>query len=137
MPFGCPLRHRGAKGAQKGIFQMVVYMDYSKMTVEESRIIFLQQDKNIGDLLDKLSCLGDKQRVEIVSKISDKEMEEKFGKFEREPDVLKYRYDTLERFLSLADSGGLVREDFVIWSHYNAIIQRLDSLLGYDIEEEK
>lgn len=125
------------EGRKKAFFQMVVYMDYSKMTVEESRNILLQHNKNITDLLEKLSLSDDVERINLVSKISPLEMEEKFGKFEREPDALKYRYETLERVLNLLDSGGLVREDFVIWSHYNAIIHRLDNLLGYDIEEEK
>lgn len=97
--------------------------------MNEIKTKFMQQNEELGELLNLLSNSNDENRNDIVNKISDEDLEEKYGLRKYSDDVKKYRLGVIETVVCLLVDGCFERDDLVLWSHFNAIIKRLDYLL--------
>lgn len=103
-------------------------MDCSKMDIETARDLFLMQGENKGNLFEKLSCMGDNDRIEYMKQFTPEQLECDFD-FPILPEcAVTYRLRSLTTFMCAIHDMGLADPDIVILSHIRAIIDRLEVL---------
>ena len=98
--------------------------------IDEIRTLFLNQIENLEKLFENLKKSNDFEKVKIVDNISSDDLDLVYGFDEYSETIMKFRLDSLQRFLFMCDDSGLIRIDLVIWAHYRAILDRIDYLLG-------
>lgn len=103
-------------------------MDLSKMTPEQAREVFLMQGSNKTNLFEKLSYMGNLERIEYIKQFTPEQLENDFDLPILPECAVTYRLRSLMTFILAITDLGLTEPDIVIQSHIKAVLDRLEVL---------
>lgn len=112
----------------------MLFMDFSKMSIEEMQAISSKQRDTYQAVISKASLMGDIERAEYLNSFSDEQLDIELGVSVLSLSAKQYRYQTAYRMLCIMQhEAGLFEGDLLMLSHLNAIIDRLE-ILNQELE---
>ena len=103
-------------------------IDFTGMSAEEARDIWMRQSDALGAFFSHMSTLGDADRVKYADAFTATELDSNFGITCYTDEVRNYRLRSLSTLIDAAYGIGCADVDVVVLSHLRAIIDRLESL---------